>query len=109
MGMSARFAAKDAHLLLRFDYLNRVLAAQKIDERCGIRRRVDAAYLETSQFTVIDGQGAPVLEIELLSHIAEWRFFEYQTFLHPGRGNRRVGAGWLGHDVRQDRELFTRG
>src|ERR1700722_12664462 len=109
MGMSARFAAKDAHLLLRFDYLNRVLAAQEIDERCGIRRRVDAADLETSQFTVIDGQRAAIVAIELLGHIAERRFFEYQTLLHPGRGNRRVGVGWLGHDVRQDRELFTRG
>src|ERR1700722_6735677 len=99
MGMSARFAAKDAHLLLRFDYLNRVLAAQEIDERCGIRRRVDAADLQTSQFTALDGQGAPVVAIELLRHITEWRFFEYQTLLHPRCGNRRVGAGWLGDDV----------
>src|SRR5271155_3150148 len=109
MGMSARFAAKDAHLLLRFDYLNRVLAAQKIDERCGVRRRVDAADLETSQYTVTDGQRAPIVAIELLGHLAEWRFFEYKPLLYPGRGNRRVGAGWLGYDVRQDRELFTRG
>src|ERR1700722_144223 len=108
MGMSARFAAKDAHLLLRFDYLNRVLAAQEIDERCGIRRRIDAANLETSQFTAIDGQGAPIVAIELLCHIAEWRFFEYQTLLHPGGGDRGVGAGGFGDDVREDRELFAR-
>src|SRR5579859_420503 len=106
---SVRVAANDANLVLRFDHLNRGLAAQEIDQRRRIRRRIYAADLELLEFAVVNGQRPPVVPVEFFRDVAQRRLFEHQALLHPGGGDLRIGAGWLCLRMRTHGDLFAGG